>query len=415
MTARAKNLTLLHTALGVRSLYDSVCFCNRCGWCTSACPAYQENPLEPNSPRGRNQAMRLFLEGKLKGKEHRAALRALLTSCSLCGKCIRVCPGQIPTPKHMLEFRRLLNFQLLPVSLFYLLRLRGTAPRLFNFMVHTGLWANRLKMLSLFAVIPGMGWLKHTCEILPKQTPKPFNAPLQTHPNFIYLPSLEAEFFLPEVAYNSYFLAAKKHRVVVWKNTASGLFEYLYGDIRFAQKTLRSLILRHQYTGNGSLPLLCDNIDVYHFLKQAPQLFEEFPSWQEKAHHFAQHIVFITDILPKRFKNRTRFEKPILLMPSSILESADTALKTAPQILQTLFKKNFVECGYKQDYAIAAGYGFVRGSHANAYQLQAVRTVAQNQAQTVFVLSGLAALELGYSLRRFYPSARVRHIADLNG
>ena len=415
MTSRAKNLTHLHTTLGVRSLYDSVCFCNRCGLCASACPAYQENPLEPNSPRGRNQAMRLFLEGKLKGKKHRAALRALLTSCSLCGKCVQVCPGQIPTPAHMLEFRRLLNAPLLPGSLFYLLRLRETSPRLFNFIVRTGLWINRLKILSLFAALPGLSWLKHTCEILPKQTPKPFNAPLQTRPNFIYLPSLEAEFFLPEMAYSAYHMAAKKHRVAVWKNTASGLFEYLYGDIRLAQKTVRRLLLRHQHTGNGKLPLLCDSIDVYHFLKQAPQLFEGLPAWQQKAQHFAQHVIFITDILPKRFKTIPHFENPVLFMPSSILQGTSPALKAAPQILQTLFKKNFVECGYKQAGTIAAGYGFIRGSHANAYQLQTVRTVAQNQAQAVFVLSGLAAMELGCSLRQFYPSAQVRHIADLNG
>ena len=64
---------------------------------------------------------------------------------------------------------------------------------------------------------------------------------------------------------------------------------------------------------------------------------------------------------------------------------------------------------------VPAGYGFIKGSRANAYNLQAVRTVARQQVQTVVVLSGFAALELGLSLRQFYPTARVCHIAKLNG
>lgn len=412
---RRKQLTTLHTAFGKRSLYDSVCFCNRCGMCAPVCPAYQEHPQESHSPRGRNQALRYILEGKLKPTSVRKELLALLSSCTLCGQCSAVCPGQIPTVQHMLALRRLLRTSLLAPSLTFFLRLRGTSPRLFSFSVQVGLWLRRLHLWGLLADLPGFTWLKHADEILPTPTPHRFKVTSQKRPSLIYLPSLEAEFFIPHVAQSTYQLASQKHRVLLWNNTASGLFEFTYGNLQLSRRRVRTLLTRHRRTGNGHLPLLTDSIDVYHFLKQAPQLFENFPAWQEKAEHFASCVHFVTDFFPKKPSGIKHICKPVMLMPSALLQAQSSAQQQAAQIMHTLFKKNLVECGYKQPRVAPAGYGFVTGSRANVYNMQAVRTVAHHQVQTVVVLSGLAALELGFSLRQFYPSARACHIAKLNG
>lgn len=408
---KANSLHTLHTPLGKRSLYDSVCFCNRCGMCASVCPAYQICPQESNSPRGRNQALRLLLERKIKPAHARQQLLPLVTSCTLCGKCTHVCPGQIPTPQHVLELRRRLQTNLLPGTLFYLLRLRGTFPRLFALTAQAGVLLYRVGILQSFS----FGWLKHVFEILPRRLAKPFKAPFQTRPTLIYLPSLEAQFLLPDLARRTFHIASKKHRVTVWNNTATGLFEYVYGDLQRARYQLRSLITRYQQTAKGKLPLLTDSIDVYHFLKQAPQLFEGFSSWQQKAENLAAHVRFVTDFFPKKPKIPADLKKPALLMPAALFTQDSSACTDATQILQTLFKKNFVKCEYKQDCIVPAGIGFIKGSRAHAYHLQAVRTVAQHQAQTVVVLSGLTGLELAFALRQFYPAARVCHIAELNG
>ena len=410
-----QHLGTLHTPLGNRSLYDSVCFCNRCGMCASVCPAYQNTPQENNSPRGRNQALRGVLEGKLKPKQVRTELLELLTSCTLCGRCQAVCPGQIPTAQHVLELRRTLQARLLPTLLFKLLRLRGTAPRLFSFLVSAGLWMRRLQGWSVLMYLPGFAWLKHLNKLLPARTPHPFQALSQTRPTFIYLPSLEAQFFLPDIAQSAYQLLTKKHRVAVWENTACGLFEFVYGDLSRARRQLRALITRHQKTGKAKLPLVTDSIDVYHFLTQAPQLFEGYPTWQQKAQNLAACTHYIADYLPKNPAALKTISNPVLLMTSALFNNQSSAQEKSAQILRSLFKKNLVECGYKEPQAVPAGYGFIKGSRANAYNLQAVRTVARQQVQTVVVLSGFAALELGLSLRQFYPTARVCHIAKLNG
>ncbi|MBR2081786.1 MAG: (Fe-S)-binding protein [Elusimicrobiaceae bacterium] len=408
-------LGTLHTPLGIRDLYDSVCFCNRCGMCAPVCPAYAADPQESNSPRARNQALRLLLENKLKNNTISKELNQLITSCTLCGRCTHVCPGQIPTAEHILELRRLLKLQLLPRSLFKLLRLRETSPRLFYAIIRIGLLSRRIGLLRLTACMPGFAWVKHLLQILPTRSIKPFAAKDQKRPTLIYLPSLEAEFLFPDLAQHVYNSALKKYRVIVWQNTTCGLFEYLYGDVRSARKILRRLILQHQQTANTQLPILTDSIDVYHFLKRSAQLFHGFTAWEEKALHFAQCVRFVTDIFPQKPSNLSACKKPVLFMNSAVF-TEDSALQTKiEKKLQTLFKKNLVQCGYKDACIAPAGYGFIKGSREAVYNLQAVRTVATHQAQTVIVLSGLAQLELNFQLRQFYPTAHAQHIANLNG
>src|SRR3954467_11146616 len=75
--AMAESLNRLLTDLGERSTYDAASQCSRCGYCEQACPTYVATGDESKSPRGRNQIVRLMLEGKLDDKE--AALEALST------------------------------------------------------------------------------------------------------------------------------------------------------------------------------------------------------------------------------------------------------------------------------------------------------------------------------------------------
>lgn len=405
----------LQTPLGPRSVYDSVCFCNRCGICAAVCPAYVADPKESNSPRARNQALRLLLEGKIKPKNNAQELENLVTSCTLCGRCESVCPAQIPTGEHVLELRRRLNLHLLPPTLFRLLRLRETSPKLFYVLVRMGLLLRRTGLLHGLSYTADFAWLKHVLEILPARTAAPFKAEDKTRPTLIYLPSLEAQFLLPSLAQSVYKTACKKHRVCVWNNTACGLFEYVYGDLQRARQRVRALITRHAKTGHGKLPLLTDSIDVYQFLKQAPQLFSGLPTWKEKATRFAQNIKFVTDVLPQKPSPAKQWQKPVLFMPGALLGAQSPAQQAALQILQTLFKKNLVECVYKDACTAPAGYGFIKGPRAREYNLQAVRTVAQHQAKSVVVLSALAEMETNFYLRRFYPAAQAHHIAKLNG
>ena len=408
------HLTSLQTPLGLRSVYDSVCFCNRCGLCMSVCPAYRHTLQEPFSPRGLNQTLRLVLKNKALAGQSRDMLEQMLGACNLCGECVLCCPGQIPTVEHVLELRRRSEIYMLPGTLFQILRLRQTAPWLFARLVRVGLKSRRMGILRMLSSLSKFAWLKHVLEIIPPEIAEYAKILPPAAPTLIYLPSLEADTLLPELFTQTYHLACKQHKPLVWRNTASGLFEYVYGDVRRARRLVRQLIVRHAQIAGGTLPLLTDSIDVYNFLRQAGQLFSAFPAFKYQAEHFAQQVCFVTDLFPSKL-SKGAFSTPVELMPAALFSSHTSPCLKAGEILGTLFGKNFVQCEYKDGSVSPCGYGFVKHTHAPAYISAAVQTVAAHQTKTVFVLSGLAALELAFYLQKFYPTAQARHIVELHG
>lgn len=416
--ASSTHLTALQTGTGLRSIPDSVAYCNRCGMCASVCPSYQLFKQEPFSPRGRNQTLRLLLSGRIKLKPARKAeyklAEEMVHSCILCGRCVQYCPGEIATPEHVVELRRRLAISVLPVSLFYLLRLRQSVPTLFALLVRTGLALRWTGLGYIAACLPGFTWLWHALKLLPRKTAYG-TGPDCAKPTLIYLPSLEAQFFMPSLFEKTYRLGSRQHKVRVWENTSSGLFEYIYGDLRRARKRVRQLMKKHAEQGNGKLPILTDSIDVYYFLTRAEELFAGYKTLEKKAARFAACIRYVTDFLPEKMPAAEAFSSPVQFMSGAAFSQQTLPQLKAQQILHTLFDKNFVQCGYKEGTVPPVGCGFVKHTHAPAYSLSAVQSIAAHQTQCVFVLSGLAALELMFYTRKFYPVAQVRHIVELNG
>lgn len=419
-----RQLRALFTPFGERSVYDSAAHCTRCGSCQQSCPSYALNKQETFSPRGRNQALRLVMERKLDPRTHKQLLEEIVNSCTLCGRCTQTCAGKIPTAEHMLELRRALNLRALPGSLHALLSLRGTHPILFDRLVRTGLFLRRAGLVALLRKtgltrLLGLGWVNRADDLLPRRTPNlqkylaAKNIPFRPeNPDLIYLPSLEAQYFLPELAASVLKSSAEKHRPVLWPNVSSGLFEYVYGDLRRSRRAVRRLIRRAE---QARLPVLTDSVDVFTFLRRAPQLFSGNKRWEDKARKLAENMRFVTDFLPKKSPAFPDVKTPVRPDSSALFCREGEPFDAAHKILKTLFKKNFVECLYTDADTPAFGYGFVRKNLAQDMTLQTVRTIAQTQTATVFTLSGLSALELNYSLKRLYPNAKAEHVARLNG
>lgn len=420
-----RQLRALFTPFGERSVYDSAAHCTRCGSCQQTCPSYALNKQETFSPRGRNQALRLVLERKLDPRVNKPLLEKIVSSCTLCGRCTQTCAGKIPTAEHMLELRRLLNLRMLPGSLHALLSLRNTRPALFDRLMRTGLFLRRAGLVALLRKtgltrLLGLGWINRADDLLPRRTPN-----LQKYlaaknilsrpenPDLIYLPSLEAQYFLPELAASVLKSSAEKHRPVLWPNVSSGLFEYVYGDLRRSRRAVHRLIRKREQTGD--LPVLTDNVDVFTFLRRAPQLFSGNKRWENKARKLAENMRFVTDVLPQKLLSSSDVKAPVRLDYSALFVREGEPFDTTRKILKTLFKKNFVECLYTDADTPAFGYGFVRNNLAQDMALQTVRSIAQTQAATVFTLSGLSALELNYHLKHLYPNAQAEHVARLNG
>lgn len=417
-----KHLSAFKTPLGVRGVYDSVSFCSRCGNCQQSCPTLKLFQKEVFSPRGRNQAVRLLLEGKLRKEENKKILKETSFSCLLCGRCTLHCAGKVPTAHHMLELRRTLGNRNLPFLLQFILEIRNRIPSFFSFLILTGHFFRRWGFIRLLRVlqitrIPCLQWLNHADEILPRQF-RPLKKLLPaaknfSHPDGFYLPSFEAEFLDTNLGLKSVELLQNKKNIRIWHNTSSGLFEYVYGDLRRSRMIVRRLILRLEKTGRKTF-LATDSIDVYNFFMSVPQLFAGNSFWKKKAELFTNRVRFIGDFLPKR-KKSPYGEQPVRLDEAALFSQENEAVLHMREILKTQFKKNFVECFYTVANTPSFGYSFSQPEITEKIMLSVVRDCAQTQTGTVFLLSGLCALELSFHLKKFYPYAKAKHITCLHG
>jgi glycolate oxidase iron-sulfur subunit len=76
--------------------------CADCGTCQSACPVYQAELSEPNSPRGKVNLVKALDDGRL-GAHPRN--RKLLYQCLVCGGCESACPNGVEFNSLMISHR----------------------------------------------------------------------------------------------------------------------------------------------------------------------------------------------------------------------------------------------------------------------------------------------------------------------
>ncbi len=76
--------------------------CADCGTCQSACPVYQVELAEPNSPRGKVNLIKAIDDGRLAPNTRN---RALLYQCLVCGGCEQACPQGVEFTSLMIDHR----------------------------------------------------------------------------------------------------------------------------------------------------------------------------------------------------------------------------------------------------------------------------------------------------------------------
>ncbi len=410
---------------GVRTLSCSVDFCTRCNACVQSCPSYLLRQEEAFSPRGRNQIIRLLLEGKIKTADNKKLIRQTASSCFLCARCTSACAAALPVAQHVLALRQAAACQTLPFMLKQFIGLYGMRPALFHLVATLCLGLRRLGLLTFLRVcaitrLPFLHWLNHADDILPR-TAAPLSHVIKKQktvlfpqkPDIIYYPSLEAQYADPQIGLRTLQLLKPK-QVYMLSGQASGLFEYLYGTDTLALKQAKNLLLRWEsISGRRKLTLVTDGLETYLFLKHFPVLFASWPGWQKRAEDFAVHVSYITELPSSVWAGRADITTKTALDSSSSLFPADKIAERTRKILKTHLGKNFVECEYSRFVIPGAGNAFVLGTPSREVILENVKDVARLQLKQVYCLSGWAALELNAALRRHYPQAQARHVVYL--
>jgi glycolate oxidase iron-sulfur subunit len=89
-------------------IYEDVSRCNKCSLCQAVCPAYQVNPVEWETARGRVALIRDAMEGRL---ELREIADGPLSTCLGCDNCMAACPPRVPTAAIVARARQELHEQ----------------------------------------------------------------------------------------------------------------------------------------------------------------------------------------------------------------------------------------------------------------------------------------------------------------
>jgi glycolate oxidase iron-sulfur subunit len=420
------HLKNLLTDLGERSVYDAVAQCNRCGYCETVCPTYMLTGRETISARGRNQFLRLLIEGK--ARDINSAEESFST-CLLCGACSSVCYAKVPTPDLVLEGRRSRDGYG-----------RGFAARLgvdlllnrrifFELLLKAGFLMKRMGLADLagklgffdFIGMPAVGAaqgssgapLKFLREIFrkdPSLNPKgkkeiswAYFAPCG--PNYVF-----TEVGLATVALLKRFLGEG----VFTNNFCCGLLAYNYGRITEARDFAIKNILRFEELRRsfGDFTVVGDCSSCVAFMKSYEQLFTEDKEWRPRAKAFAEAVKDILEVLPaEKVAGRAPAAGATVTYHDSCRACHGQGIRAEPRaVLKKLAGDAFVELP-ESDWCCggAGAYAFTETALSDRIADRKIRNIASTRAGTVVVGGTSCLIQINSGLKEKYPSSKAVH------
>ena len=417
----AESLGRLLTDLGERSLYDSVSQCSRCGYCEQACPTYVATGDESRSPRGRNQIVRMMIEGKLDDKP--AAYEAL-TTCLTCGACTTACYAKVPVVDIVLEGRRMLRGEThwLVRSV---CRLMAASPFLFAVLLKVGFLLKRTGLSrigrpALRAV--GLGVLASMDE---HTTDAPFwNLDELTHkrtapeaPAYRYFAPCGPRYLFPRVGRATMAsLDELKGPGAYLDNPCCGLLAHNYGDLSVARELAKKNIEHAEKSGGE--PVIGDCSSCVAFLKSYPQLFlgPEDAGWRARAEAFSARVRDVVEVYGECADK----------LPRGVAEGVETTyhdscrainpqgIKAQPRLAaaKTAGASYCEMAGADACCGGAGAFAFVHEDLSDDLLKRKVGSIAEVQAGLVLTSATSCLIQLARGLRKYYPDAKALHLSE---
>lgn len=423
-----RHLDSLLTSLGERTLYDAAAQCNRCGYCETACPTYMLTGRESISARGRNQLVRMLVEGRAKNVSD---AEESLSTCLLCGACSSACYAGVATPDIVLEGRRALTgygdnfFARAAVNTLL------NAPRLFAFWLKLGYLAKRTGLPRLaakmglydFIGMPALAEaergvdeapLRFASEILrkdPELSPEG-----KREVNWVYFASCGPNFLFTEVALATVrVLKRYAGEGVLAGNQCCGLLANNYGRIEDAREFARRNIVLFEDLKRrfGDFRLIADCSSCAAFMKSYEQLFTGDREWRPRAAAFSAAVRDILEFIPAG-------RVPAHSLPPSAgpvtyhdscrachgqgirQEPREAVRKIAGPAYRELPESDWC-CGG------AGAYAFTKPEMSQKVLDRKLRNIASVQAETVIVGGTSCLAQINAGLKKAYPSAKAVH------
>jgi glycolate oxidase iron-sulfur subunit len=413
MKPMPQGLGRLITDLGERSTYDAASQCSRCGYCEQACPTYVATGRESQSARGRNQLVRLMLEGKLKDN---AAAQEALSTCLLCGACSTACYAHVPTADIVLEGRRML-MERPPWLARFLTRLLVDHPAFFAVLLKAAYALKRWGFSRLgrpFLRLAGFGGLaeadahveeapsRFLFEILRRRKPA-------AEPAWRYFAPCGPNFLFPRVGLATVkALESFRGPGAFLDNGCCGLLPYNYGDPADARILAKRVIEKAE--GDG-LPVVGDCSSCVGFLKSYPQLFIEEPQWKARAERFAARVEDAVEALAdmpaaSALEPATTYHESCRACHGQNVRAPTEFLRGSCGDSYHELPESDVCCGG------AGAFSFVHPELSDEVLKRKIGRIAQTRAKVVLTSSTSCLIQLAHGLKKYYPQGEVMHLSE---
>ncbi len=413
-------LKRLLTELGERSDYDAASQCSRCGYCEQACPTYVATGREAFSPRGRNQIVRLLLEGKFNDP---GAAEEALSSCLLCSACSTVCPAHVPTADLVLEGRRMLRDGKPHWIVTKAVGLLIDNPELFQSLIR---WGNRFKRWGLAQIAARLGILRllglHAMEIavlhVDEAPAELLRDRLRKNPppigdGWSYFTTCGTNFLFPRVGEASLRVLQKTLGPgKAPEHPCCGLLAYNYGSIDDARILAKRTIERFE---SDSTPVIGDCSSCVSHLKSYPQLFLDDPQWAERARRFSARVRDFTEVIdPEKLPaNSAAKDGPVTLHDACRARNGQGIVEQPRSVIRALAGEQCKELNDGGNCCGGAGaFAFVHPELSDELLRKKIGAIADTQALVVVASSTSCLLQLVRGLKVYYPECRVVHLSE---
>lgn len=407
----SERLERLLTDLGERSDYDAASQCSRCGYCEQSCPTYVATGREAYSPRGRNQLVRLILEGKLSDE---GAAREALDTCLLCSACTTACYAHVPTADIVLEGRRRLRER--PHWLARLLsRLLVDHRGLLEVLLRLAYLGKRLGLSRAARPLLRGAGLAGLVEADAHVTEAPLTflderlrrRAWSKTPAWLYFAPCGPNYLFPRVGLATVSVLEKRRGAGAFlENGCCGLLAYNYGSLADARALARRVIEKAE--GQSDIPVVGDCSSCVAFLKSYPQLFLAEPEWRERAERFAARVEDAVEVCDVALP---RADGTLATYHESCRACHGQGLRAPAKLLASC-------AGYRplaESDACCGGagaYAFVEPDLSDEVLKRKIDRIARSRAEVVLTSSTSCLIQLARGLRNYYPSGVVKHVSE---
>lgn len=416
----AETLGRLLTDLGERSAYDAASQCSRCGYCEQACPTYVATGREAQSPRGRNQIVRLMLEGKLNDP---AAAEEALSTCLLCGACVTACYAKVSVPDIVLEGRRALRGRthwMVKAASWLLIEHPRALARLLKLGYLLKRWGlSRLGRPFLRLIgLPVLAAMDEHVEEAPRRLLDEELASLRGTPgdSWLYFAPCGPRYLFPRVGTATWkALTALQGPGKFLENPCCGLLANNYGDVEDARALARRNIENAERSGETTIVGDCSSCVA--FLKSYPQLFlrPEDAAWRPRAERFASRVRDVIEVYGEKAAGlRPAPNEGTVTYHDSCRALNGEGLRTQPRrATAAVAGGSFCEMpGADVCCGGAGAFGFVHEELSDEILRRKTGNAASVRARVVVTSSTSCLIQLARGFRKYYPEAQVLHLSE---